>query len=47
MKLADISGTKTKAYPKAKFEEHEANSKIKNIRNLYRTLRRVTSPELI
>ena len=35
MKLADISGTK-KEYLKAKINELEANSKIKNIRDLYR-----------
>jgi len=34
--LADISGTKKKAYLKAKIEELETNSKIKNIRDLYR-----------
>jgi hypothetical protein len=33
--LADISGKK-KAYQKAKTEELEANSKINNIRDLYR-----------
>ena len=41
---------KKKAYLKAKIEELETNSKIKNIRDLYRasvTLRRVTSLELI
>jgi hypothetical protein len=32
--LAEISGTK-KAYLKTKTEEHETNSKIKNIRDLY------------
>ena len=36
MKLADISGTKRKAYLKAKVEDLETNSKIKNIRDLYR-----------
>ena len=36
MKLADISGTKKKAYLRAKIEELETNSKIKNIRDLYR-----------
>ena len=35
MKLADISGTKKKAYLKAKIEEPETHSKIKNIRDLY------------
>jgi hypothetical protein len=35
VRLADISGTK-KAYLKAKIEEHETNSKIKSIRDLYR-----------
>jgi len=34
--LADISGTKKKAYLKAKIEELETNNKIKNIRDLYR-----------
>ena len=34
MKLADISGTK-KDYLKPKIEEHETNSKIKNIIDLY------------
>jgi len=37
-------------YLKAKIDEIETNSKIKNIRDLYRVsmiLRRVTSPELI
>jgi len=44
---------KKKAYLKAEIEELETNSKIKNIRDLYRgisdfmTLRRVTSLELI
>jgi hypothetical protein len=33
--LADISGKK-KAYPSAKIEELETNSKINNIRDLYR-----------
>jgi len=33
--IIDISG-KNKAYLKAKFEELETNSKIKNIRDLYR-----------
>jgi hypothetical protein len=48
MKLADISGKK--AYLKAEIEELETNSKIKNIRELYRgimTLSRVASLELI
>ena len=36
MKLADISGTKKKEYLKAKMEEFEFNSKIKNIRDLHR-----------
>ena len=35
MKLADISGTK-KEYLKAKIDELESNSKIINIRDLYR-----------
>jgi ribosomal protein S2 len=34
--LADISGIKKKAYLKAKIEELETNSKINNIRDLYR-----------
>ena len=41
---------KKKEYLKAKIEELKTNSKIKNIRDLYRgivTLRRVTSLELI
>jgi hypothetical protein len=41
---------KNKAYLKAKFEELETNSKIKNIRDLYRGInnsRRVTSLERI
>jgi hypothetical protein len=38
MKIAVISGTKTKAYLKAKFEEPETNSKIKNIRDFYRSI---------
>jgi hypothetical protein len=33
--LADISGTKRKAYMKAKIEELETNSKLKNVRDLY------------
>jgi hypothetical protein len=47
--LVDISEQK-KEYLKAKIEELETNSKIKNIRDLYRAindLRRVTSLELI
>jgi hypothetical protein len=36
VKLAGISGTKQKAYLKAKIEELETNSKIKNIRDLHR-----------
>jgi hypothetical protein len=35
VKLADISGKRTE-YLKAKIEEFETNSKIKNIRDLYR-----------
>ena len=35
MKLVDISGTK-KEYLKAKIDELETNSNIKNIRDLYR-----------
>jgi hypothetical protein len=41
---------KKKAYMKAKFEEMETNSKIKNARDLYRGInnfKRGTSPELI
>ena len=41
---------KKKVYVKAKFQELESSSKIKNIRDLYRasmTLRRITSLELI
>jgi hypothetical protein len=41
---------KQKAYLKAKIEELETNSKIKNVRDLYKesvTSRRVTSLELI
>jgi hypothetical protein len=34
--LADISGTKKKAYLNAKIEELETNSKLKNVRDLYR-----------
>ena len=48
--LADISGTKKKAYLKDKIEELETNSKIKNIRDFIGasiTLRRVTNLELI
>ena len=36
MKLADISGTKKKAFLRAKIEELETKSKIQNIRDLYR-----------
>ena len=36
MKLVDISGTKKEEYLKAKIDELETNSKIKNIRDLYR-----------
>jgi len=35
VKLADISGTKKKAYLRAKIEELETYSKIQNIRDLY------------
>ena len=38
---------KKKAYLKAKIEELETNSKIKNIRDLYRGIRRVASLDLI
>jgi hypothetical protein len=34
VKLADISGTKNKEYLKAKMEEFEFNSKIKNYQGL-------------
>ena len=37
MKLADISGTK-KEHLKAKIKEHQNNSKIKTIRDLYRSI---------
>ena len=36
MKLFNISGTKNKEYLKARTDELETNSKIKNIRDLYR-----------
>jgi len=36
VKLADISGKKKKAYLGDKIEEIETNSKIQNIRDLYR-----------
>jgi len=36
VKLAGISGKKKKAYLRAKIEELETNSKIQNIRDLYR-----------
>ena len=36
MTLADISGIKDKTYLNAKIQELETNSKIKNIRDLYR-----------
>ena len=36
MKLADISGTKGRNTWKIKIEENETNSKIKNIKDLYR-----------
>jgi len=36
VKLVDISGKKKKEYLKAKIDEIETNSNIKNIRNLYR-----------
>jgi hypothetical protein len=36
MKLLDISGTKEKEYLKSRIDEHETNSKIKYIRDLYR-----------
>ena len=36
MKLADILGTKKKAYLKTKIEDLETNIKIKNIRDLHR-----------
>jgi len=49
VKLADVSGTKKKEHLKAKIEDHQTNSKIKNIRDFYGTsvtLRRGTSLEL-
>jgi hypothetical protein len=36
VKLADISGKEKKEYLKAKIDELETNSKIKNVRDLYR-----------
>jgi len=48
--LADISGTKKKAYLKAKIEELETNSKKKMLgtcTGASMTLRRVTSLDLI
>jgi hypothetical protein len=39
VKLADISGEKKKAYLKAKIEEIETNSKIKNITDLFRGIK--------
>ena len=36
MKMADISGKKKKEYLKAKIQEFKTNSRIKNIRDLYR-----------
>ena len=42
MKLFDISGTKNKEYLKARIDELETNSKIKNIRELYRGIIDVT-----
>jgi len=50
MKLVDVFRNNTKEYLKAKIDELETISKIKNIRDLYRdicALRRVTSVELI
>jgi len=50
VKLAHYFRNKEKAYLKVKIEELVTNSKVKNIRGLYRgtmTLRRVTSLELI
>jgi len=50
VKLADISGKEKKEYLKAKIDELETNSKIKNIRDLYRGIndfKKVYSPELI
>jgi hypothetical protein len=38
VKLSEISGTQKLAYLKTKIEEHETNSKIKNIRDLYRNI---------
>jgi hypothetical protein len=50
VKPVEVSGTKQKEHPKAKIDELETNSKIKNIRDLYRgsvILRKVTSLEQI
>jgi len=50
VKLVDVFMNNTKEYLKAKIDELETSSKIKNIRDLYRdtcALRRVTSTELI
>jgi len=38
VKLADISGTKRREYLTAKIDELESNSKIKNIRDMYRDI---------
>jgi len=49
VKLADVSRAKKK-YLRAKIEELETNSKIKNIRDLYKGIsdfKRVTSLKLI
>jgi len=37
--LVDISGTKKKKYLKAKIDELKTNSKIKNIRHLYKDIK--------
>jgi len=39
MKLVDISGKKKKEYLQAKIDEHETNSKIKYVRDLYRDIK--------
>jgi len=42
VKLFDISGTKNKEYLKARIDKLETDSKIKNIRELYRGIIDVT-----
>jgi len=39
VKLVDISGKKKKEYLKVKTDEYETNSKVKNIRDLYRGIK--------